>query len=60
MSSNSSSLDGANILVTGGTGSFGQAFISRLFAAHTVLRASEAYQAATEWHERKPPLAVTA
>ena len=34
MSSTSSSLDGANILVTGGTGSFGQAFISRLFAHH--------------------------
>mgnify|MGYP002335868369 CR=1 FL=1 len=38
MSSNSSSLDGANILVTGGTGSFGQAFISRLFAAHRPAR----------------------
>jgi UDP-N-acetylglucosamine 4,6-dehydratase len=38
MSSNSSSLDGANILVTGGTGSFGQAFISRLFAAHKPAR----------------------
>jgi UDP-N-acetylglucosamine 4,6-dehydratase/5-epimerase len=34
MSSNPSSLDGANILVTGGTGSFGQAFISTLFANH--------------------------
>ncbi len=34
MSSTSSSLDGANILVTGGTGSFGQAFIRRLFAHH--------------------------
>ena len=34
MSSTSSSLDGANILVTGGTGSFGQAFIGRLFAHH--------------------------
>jgi UDP-N-acetylglucosamine 4,6-dehydratase len=38
MSSNSSSLDGANILVTGGTGSFGQAFISRLFAAQRPAR----------------------
>jgi UDP-N-acetylglucosamine 4,6-dehydratase len=38
MSSNSSSLDGANILVTGGTGSFGQAFISRLFAVHKPAR----------------------
>src|SRR5262245_53710393 len=38
MSSNTSSLDGANILVTGGTGSFGQAFISRLFSAHKPAR----------------------
>jgi UDP-N-acetylglucosamine 4,6-dehydratase/5-epimerase len=29
-----SSLDGASILVTGGTGSFGQAFVQRLFAKH--------------------------
>ena len=29
-----SSLDGASILVTGGTGSFGQAFMRRLFAEH--------------------------
>ena len=38
MTLNSSSLDGVNILVTGGTGSFGQAFISRLFAAHKPAR----------------------
>jgi UDP-N-acetylglucosamine 4,6-dehydratase len=30
----SHSLDGASILVTGGTGSFGQAFVRRLFADH--------------------------
>jgi UDP-N-acetylglucosamine 4,6-dehydratase len=29
-----SSLDGASILVTGGTGSFGQVFVRRLFASH--------------------------
>jgi UDP-N-acetylglucosamine 4,6-dehydratase len=29
-----SSLDGASILVTGGTGSFGQVFVRRLFAEH--------------------------
>jgi UDP-N-acetylglucosamine 4,6-dehydratase/5-epimerase len=29
-----SSLDGASILVTGGTGSFGQVFVQRLFAKH--------------------------
>jgi UDP-N-acetylglucosamine 4,6-dehydratase len=34
MSTTPSPLDGASILVTGGTGSFGQAFISRLFASH--------------------------
>ncbi len=33
-----SSLDGVNILVTGGTGSFGQAFIRRLFADHRPAR----------------------
>ncbi len=38
MSSSSSSLDGANILVTGGTGSFGQAFIRRLFTHHKPAR----------------------
>ena len=32
------SLDGASVLVTGGTGSFGQAFIQRLFAAHRPAR----------------------
>jgi UDP-N-acetylglucosamine 4,6-dehydratase/5-epimerase len=32
--SGSSSLDGASILVTGGTGSFGQTFVRRLFAKH--------------------------
>jgi UDP-N-acetylglucosamine 4,6-dehydratase len=33
-----SSLDGASILVTGGTGSFGQAFVRRLFAEHRPAR----------------------
>jgi UDP-N-acetylglucosamine 4,6-dehydratase len=33
-----SSLDGASILVTGGTGSFGQTFIRRLFAEHRPAR----------------------
>lgn len=33
-----SSFDGANILVTGGTGSFGQAFIRRLFEHHRPAR----------------------
>ncbi len=33
------SLDGASILVTGGTGSFGQAFVRRLFAEHHPARA---------------------
>jgi UDP-N-acetylglucosamine 4,6-dehydratase/5-epimerase len=32
------SLDGASILVTGGTGSFGQAFVQRLFAEHRPAR----------------------
>lgn len=34
VNSREQSLDGASILVTGGTGSFGQAFIKRLFAKH--------------------------
>jgi UDP-N-acetylglucosamine 4,6-dehydratase len=38
MSANSTSLDAARILVTGGTGSFGQAFIRRLFATHKPAR----------------------
>jgi UDP-N-acetylglucosamine 4,6-dehydratase/5-epimerase len=32
--SSTASLDGASILVTGGTGSFGQVFVQRLFAKH--------------------------
>ena len=36
--SNSLSLDGASILVTGGTGSFGQAFVARMLARHRPAR----------------------
>ena len=32
------SFDGASVLVTGGTGSFGQAFVKRLFELHTPAR----------------------
>ena len=38
MTSSDHSLDGASILVTGGTGSFGQAFVTRLFAEHRPAR----------------------
>jgi UDP-N-acetylglucosamine 4,6-dehydratase/5-epimerase len=34
VTASASSLDGASILVTGGTGSFGQTFVRRLFAEH--------------------------
>jgi UDP-N-acetylglucosamine 4,6-dehydratase/5-epimerase len=34
VTTNGLSLDGASILVTGGTGSFGQVFVERLFAKH--------------------------
>ncbi len=34
MTATAASLDGASILVTGGTGSFGRAFVRRLFAEH--------------------------
>jgi UDP-N-acetylglucosamine 4,6-dehydratase/5-epimerase len=34
VTASTSSLDGASILVTGGTGSFGQVFVRRLFAEH--------------------------
>ena len=34
MQDNQSSLDGAAILVTGGTGSFGQAFVKRVLSEH--------------------------
>jgi UDP-N-acetylglucosamine 4,6-dehydratase/5-epimerase len=38
MTASRSSLDGASILVTGGTGSFGQVFVRRLFAEHRPAR----------------------
>jgi UDP-N-acetylglucosamine 4,6-dehydratase len=38
VTASSSSLEGASILVTGGTGSFGQAFVRRLFAEHRPAR----------------------
>lgn len=38
MTADISSLDGASILVTGGTGSFGQTFVRRLFAKHRPAR----------------------
>ncbi len=34
--------------------------VGRMFADRTVLRACHAYQAATEWHKKRPPLAVKA
>jgi UDP-N-acetylglucosamine 4,6-dehydratase/5-epimerase len=34
VTANASSLDGLSVLVTGGTGSFGQVFVRRLFAKH--------------------------
>jgi UDP-N-acetylglucosamine 4,6-dehydratase/5-epimerase len=38
VTANGSTLDGSSILVTGGTGSFGQAFVRRLFAEHRPAR----------------------
>jgi aspartyl-tRNA(Asn)/glutamyl-tRNA(Gln) amidotransferase subunit A len=36
----------------------GLALVGRRFGEATVLRAAHAYQQATDWHERRPPLAV--
>jgi aspartyl-tRNA(Asn)/glutamyl-tRNA(Gln) amidotransferase subunit A len=36
----------------------GLAVVGRRFDESTVLRAAHAYQRATDWHERRPPLAV--
>ena len=36
----------------------GLALVGRRFDESTVLRAAHAYQEATDWHERRPPLAV--
>ena len=36
----------------------GLALVGRRFDESTVLRAAHAYQQATDWHDRRPPLAV--
>ena len=36
----------------------GLALVGRRFDESTVLRAAHAYQRATDWHDRRPPLAV--
>jgi aspartyl-tRNA(Asn)/glutamyl-tRNA(Gln) amidotransferase subunit A len=36
----------------------GLALVGRRFAEATVLRAAHAFQQVTDWHERRPPVAV--